>query len=102
MARRKPRTPSPPLTSREPSDPPGFIDEGAAAWLGERLRRLALGLTAALIAARAYWPSEHAGEADTGAGLDWVLALLLVAGLAVAASLIGGRVRLRLSWADAA
>jgi hypothetical protein len=47
-----------------------------------RLRRLALGLTAALIVARAYWPSEGVREAETSAGLGWVLAVLLTAALA--------------------
>src|SRR5262249_1725729 len=37
-----------------------------------------------------------------GRGLTWVLALLFVAGLAIAAGLIGGRFRFRWSWADLA
>ena len=41
-------------------------------------------------------------EYGAGAGLYWVLALLIVAGLAIAAGLIGGRFRFRWSWTDAA
>ncbi|SIO65765.1 O-Antigen ligase [Singulisphaera sp. GP187] len=77
-------------------------DAELAAWLGERLRRVALGLTVALLTARAYWPSEVDPKAEGGAGLYWDLAVLLVAGLAVASGLIGGVVRIRWSWTDAA
>lgn len=77
-------------------------DAEFAAWLGERLRRVALGLTAALLTARAYWPSEVDPKAEGGAGLYWDLAVLLVVGLAVAAGLIGGVVRIRWSWTDIA
>lgn len=77
-------------------------DAELAAWLGERLRRVALGLTVALLAARAYWPSEVDPKAEGGTGLSWDLAVLLVAGLAVASGLIGGVVRIRWSWTDAA
>ena len=73
-----------------------------ASGLGERLRRIALGATAALLTARAFWPSEADYQADAGTGLLWVFALLLVAGLAVASALVGGAFRLRFSWADAA
>ena len=75
-----------------------------APWIGfgELLRRIALGLTAALIVARAYWPSEHAAEVDTGRGLGWVFALLIVAGIAIASKLIGGTTALRWSWTDGA
>ena len=39
------RTPAPVPT---PANAPGLFDPADAAWLGERLRRLALGLTAAV------------------------------------------------------
>jgi len=99
---RRSRRPEVALTSsaRTTSELAHAADDEFALWLAERLRRIALGLTAALIAARVYWPSEFATEADTGNGLDWVLALLFAAGLAVAALLIGGITRLRVSWAD--
>jgi len=67
---------------------------------GERIRRLALGLTAALMVARAFWPSEPDLREGAGEGLPWVLALLLVTGMALAASLVGGRFRFRWSWTD--
>ena len=65
--------------------------------LGEFLRRAALGLLALLVVARAYYPSE---DADTGSGLPWVLLVVGVSGLAVAANLLTGTTRLRWSWAD--
>jgi len=81
---------------RLPEDDPG-------AGPGEALRRLALGLTAALIVARAYWPGEGTrSEEDAGTGLAWSLAVLLTAGVAALAALVAGRIRLRWSWADAA
>jgi len=70
--------------------------------LGERIRRIALGLTAALVTARAYWPSEPDVRIGAGAGLFWVLAVLATAGLALAASWIGGHFRWRWSWTDLA
>jgi O-Antigen ligase len=73
-----------------------------AAWLGERLRRVALGATAALMVARVYWPSEMVNSLDIGGGLVWVFCLLGVVGLALTAALVGGTLRLRFSWADAA
>jgi O-antigen ligase len=78
----------------------GFAD--SAARMGESLRRIALGLLAALVTARAYWPSETEPNKASGSGLLWVLAMLIVAGLGVAATLIGGRFRFRFSWTDAA
>ena len=81
-------------------DEPDFA--ATAARVGERIRRVALGLTAALVTARAYTTSEPDLEHGAGAGLIWILALLIVAGLAIAAGLIGGRFRFRWSWADAA
>lgn len=76
--------------------------ESSADVLGERVRRVALGLLAALITARAYWPSEVEPSKVSGTGLTWSLALMVVAGLAIAATLIGGRFRFRWSKADAA
>ncbi len=76
-------------------------DREFAAWLGERLRRVALGATAALMVARVYWPSEMANTLEIGGGLVWVLCLLGVIGLALTAALVGGTLRLRFSWADA-
>jgi hypothetical protein len=73
-------------------------DEGLRT-LGERTRRLALGLTVALIAMRPYWPSE---DAATGTGLNWVLAMLVVAALAVISALLSQTLRFRWSWVDTA
>jgi O-antigen ligase len=69
---------------------------------GEWSRRLALGLLASLVTARAYWPSEVDPSRVAGSGLIWVLALLIVAGLAILGSLLGGRLFYRWSWTDAA
>lgn len=78
-------------------------DDGRSlSYLGERIRRIALGLTAALVTARAYWPSEPDVRVGAGGGLFWVLAVLVAAGLAFTASFIGGRFRWRWSWTDAA
>jgi O-antigen ligase len=46
--------------------------------------------------------SEPDLDRGAGAGLYWVLALLVVAGLAIAAGFVGGRFRFRWSWADIA
>ena len=81
-----------------PDDDPDAV---FAAWLGERLRRVALGATAALLTARAFWPSEPDLRADAGGGLLWVLALMVVAGVALAGAVAGGHQRVRWSWADA-
>jgi O-antigen ligase len=77
------------------------LESSPGRW-GEILRRLALGLLAALVTARAYWPSEPDLRSGAGAGLGWVLAILVVAGIALGAPLIGGRFRFRLSWTDVA
>jgi hypothetical protein len=71
-------------------------------YVGERIRRIALGLTAALLTARAYWPSEPDVRVGAGGGLFWVLAVLFAAGLGFASSFVGGRFRWRWSWADLA
>jgi O-antigen ligase len=55
-----------------------------------------------LLTARAYWPSEPDVRIGAGGGLFWVLAVLLALGLALIASVIGGRFRWRWSWTDAA
>lgn len=104
MARRSERMPRrrTPESFPTPADAPGLFDPAGAARLGERLRRLALGLTAALIAARAYWPSEAVLEADTANGLGWILAILLTAALACLALWVEGRTLVRFSGADAA
>jgi hypothetical protein len=72
----------------------------AAAAVGERIRRIALGLTAALMTARAFWPSEPDLKEGAGGGLVWVLVLLVVAGLGLAGSLVSGCIRFRRSWTD--
>jgi O-Antigen ligase len=76
-------------------------DGDLAVYLGERIRRIALGATAALMTARAFWPSEPDMRKGAGGGLPWVLALLIVFGLALAGSFLSGRFRFRWSWTDA-
>ncbi len=98
----QPRT----VETRSPAPRPAEPDESdrreTAASLGERIRRVALGLTAALVTARAYTTSEPNLELGAGAGLSWVLVLLSVAGLAIAGWFLAGRLRCRWSWTDAA
>ena len=109
MSRRNPRThaqahgprPGAAATAAAP-DPDVDSDAALAEWLGERLRRVALGATAALIVARAYWPGDPDYRNDAGSGLFWVFAVIVVAGLGVAAWVVGGTLRFRFSWADAA
>src|SRR5207247_8998590 len=50
----------------------------------------------------AYAASEPYLAQGAGTGLFWVLALLVAAGLAIAAGFVGGRFRFRWSWTDAA
>jgi O-antigen ligase len=105
MPRPKPIPNSPSSPREGPNPEPLHVEGDDVAWvvrLGEWLRRLALGLTAALVTARAYWPSEPDLKAEAGSGLDWSLAMLLVLGLALASALVGGRLRVRWSWTDAA
>ncbi|WP_422926490.1 O-antigen ligase family protein [Singulisphaera sp. PoT] len=64
------------------------------------MRRVALGLTALLLTARVYWPGEPDLKYEAGTGLTWDLAILITSGIAVAASLIGGKFRVRFSWVD--
>jgi len=93
-----------PESKRAPAPGPAARDDRdlgrAASDLGERIRRVALGLTAALVTARAFWPSEPDLKEGAGAGLAWVLVLLVVAGLGLAASLVAGQFRFRFSWTD--
>lgn len=99
MTRRAQRT-SPSSRVEAPPEGPFFgEDEPAAVAAGERIRRLALGATAALLVARACWPGE---DAETGSGLIWVLAVLAVAVLAVASWWLRGALHFRASWADVA
>ena len=74
--------------------------ESEAAELGETFRRVALGLTAALLVARAYWPAEYRAEEDSGSALLWSLMMLMTAMIAVAGMWLSGGLRLRRSWAD--
>jgi tetratricopeptide (TPR) repeat protein len=100
--RRTPAGPPPsprPETSAESS---GALDADRFGRWSERVRRLALGLTAALIVARAYWPGEATDEASSGQGLGWVVGLLIAALLGLVAVGLSGRLRVRLSWPDAA
>src|SRR5262245_66624268 len=89
-----PPRPTPPTSSNRPrsAEPPS-----GPVWWGDWLRRIALGLTAGLVTARAYWPAEPEGL-DAGSGLDWAFALLVLMGLALASALIGGTLRLRWAW----
>jgi hypothetical protein len=70
--------------------------------VGELVRRIALGLTAALVTARAYWPSEPDVRLGAGGGLIWVFAVLFALGLALVGAFVGGRFRWRWSWTDTA
>ncbi len=83
-----------------PGDDGAPDEETAAHSAGERIRHVALGLLAALMVARAFWPSEPDLREGAGEGLPWVLALLVVTGMALAASLVAGRFRFRWSWTD--
>jgi MFS family permease len=80
------------------ADPRIVEDEGFATF-GEMLRRVALGMTACLLAMRPYWTSE---DAATGSGLSWVAATLVVAGIAIIGALFTGRFRFRWSLVDLA
>ena len=69
--------------------------------MSERVRRMALGLTAALMTARAFWPSEPDLREGAGSGLYWVFVVFIAFGLALTSALVGGRFRFRWSWTDA-
>lgn len=96
------------LAARRPSPRPrggqgsveDELDPFATELWGERLRKLALGATAALVTARAYWPSEPDPKSGAGDGLAWVLCLIVAAGVGLAALLVSGRFRFRGSWTD--
>ena len=102
MARRKHR----PIVAIEPAsivaEPDGLLRDvqPESAELGEVFRRVALGLTAALIVARAYWPAEYGAEAKSGSGLWWALLMIVAAILAVTGMWLEGGLRIRRSWAD--
>ena len=98
MPSRRPK-PEIPRTEPEPSGLLGDAEPTASA-LAEGLRRAALALTAALIVARAYWPAEYRVEADSGSGLLWALAMMMVAAVAIVAMWLEGGPRVRLAWAD--
>jgi O-antigen ligase len=65
------------------------------------VRRIALGLTAALVTARAFWPSEPDLREGAGSGIYWVFLVFIALGLALTSALVGGRFRFRWSWTDA-
>ncbi|MDR3633791.1 MAG: O-antigen ligase family protein [Isosphaeraceae bacterium] len=104
MARRRPRTTAPSASIPRPTPVAELEadDEAYFAWLGERLRRVALGLTVALVTMRVYWPSEPDTREGAGGGLYWVLGLLIATIVALAAGFVSGRPRPRWSWTDAA
>lgn len=101
MSTRNPRPAPPPRVPRpRPFDahPDPIGDPDLARQVGERARRFALGLFAAIVAARAYWPSE---DADKGTGMGWVAAILGLVGLGLVGLMLEGRSRLRFSAVDA-
>jgi O-Antigen ligase len=65
------------------------------------VRRIALGLTAALVSARAFWPSEPDLKQGAGGGLSWLFVVYIAFGLALTSALVGRRLRFRWSWTDA-
>jgi O-antigen ligase len=91
----------PPATGRAPIDDSTVGAAPDFAKLAERIRRLALGLTAALITARAFFPSEPNLKEGAGDGLGWVRLVFVTVGVALAVPLFGGRFRFRFSLADA-
>ncbi|RUL89022.1 O-antigen ligase family protein [Tautonia sociabilis] len=92
------RTPSGP--SRTAAPPVVAPDDSA--WFADRIRTIALGLTAALVVSRAYWPAEGTTELMTGEQLPWTFALLATASLAVVGAMLGRSLRFRFCWADLA
>ncbi|QDV32704.1 O-antigen ligase family protein [Tautonia plasticadhaerens] len=102
MGSRAGKTRRPPITTSRSSSVPVDSGQEDSSWLGERIRRIALGLTAALVVARAYWPAEGMTELETGQQLPWTFALLATATLAVTGAMLGRSLRFRFSWADAA
>jgi O-Antigen ligase len=102
MARRGPKlaAPPPPWSTSRPGSEPEPEDQSLT-YIAERLRRLALGLTAALITARAFFPSEPNLREGAGDGLVWVLLVLVAVGIALAVPLLHGRLRFRWCATDA-
>jgi O-antigen ligase len=98
MAGRTSRRPSRQGTAASRAEPEIPADDESFARIGESVRRLALALTGILLVIRPYWPSE---DAATGTGLTWVCATLVVAAVAIIASLFAGTFRYRFSWVDA-
>lgn len=96
--RAKAAAPAPVATEPPGGDLFGAAEPVVALW-GEWLRRAALGILAGLLAARAYFPGE---DAEQGSGSGWLLVLILTLGLAAVSAWLGGKVRLRWSWADLA
>ena len=82
------------------TEPEPEVEFGVAT--GELLRKAALGLTAALIVARMFWPGELVREEHSASGSSWIAALFVALGLALASMLVGGRARVRWSGADGA
>jgi O-antigen ligase len=113
MARRGPKLPAPPApgSPRRPDSPPeparSPVDHSPSAdgesltYFAERFRRVALGLVAALITARAFFPSEPNLREGAGDGLVWVLLVFLTVGIALAVPLLNGCLRFRFTATDA-
>ena len=83
-------------------EPSGLLADAqtSASALGELLRRVALGLCAALIVSRAYFPAEFRSETDSGSALSWSLAMIAAALIASLGAWLSGGLRLRWSWSD--
>ncbi len=73
---------------------------GALELWAERLRKIALGMTAALVTARAFWPSEPDLKTGASDGQSWILWLFITMGVALVSLLLPGRFRFRWSWID--
>ncbi|GAC1328022.1 MAG: hypothetical protein NVSMB14_18330 [Isosphaeraceae bacterium] len=100
MAARRHKIPSPrPRANLSPRsiEPQRADDDPLAPRVGESLRKIALGLLAALIVARPYWPCEGVREEETGLGLSWVCSILLCLLIAAVGGVIGGEGRFRAS-----
>ncbi len=97
-ARTKPNS----TANSSPTSSPTPTETDDALLFGERLRKLALGLTTALVVARAYWPGELITEQDSGQGLSWTFALLLVAILGVVSAFLKRSLQFRFSVVDGA
>jgi O-Antigen ligase len=102
MPRRKPRPPIRIEPASVVTEPEGLLADvqSEAAALGEMFRRVALGLTAALVVVRSYWPAEYGIEEKSGSGLFWSMLMIVAAIIAVTGMWLEGGLRLRRSWAD--